>query len=306
ALDPQTAHPVQREGISAWDFDTLPEQVTSDRQDTHLELYPALEDRADCVALVLYPDAERARSLTRAGVLRLLSLALGSNVRSLVREIGRERELLLLHHAVGETRRLPLEIVERALQRISLPADMPTPRSRAEFDRMREHAAQGLPDAARGLAAQVQATLAQNLVVMRALDALPVSLDATLVEDVRRARARLIHPGFVAQTPDPWLDALPRYLRALERRVAKLPGAQAAAARAQQEMHQRWQRYEALDALTRSLTVATPPALLELRWLLEEYAVSLFAQELKTAVTVSAKRLDEAQAAARRALEALA
>jgi ATP-dependent helicase HrpA len=109
----------------------------------------------------------------------------------------------------------------------------------------------------------------------------------------------------VAATPDPWLNALPRYLRALERRIVKLPGALGATARAQCELREHWDRYEALDALRVSLEAESPAALSELRWLTEEYAVSLFAQELKTAVVVSARRLQEAQIAARWAIDAL-
>jgi ATP-dependent helicase HrpA len=59
-----------------------------------------------------------------------------------------------------------------------------------------------------------------------------------------------------------------------------------------------------LDTLRVALKAEPPPALSELRWLTEEYAVSLFAQELKTAVVVSARRLQEAQIAARRAIDA--
>jgi ATP-dependent helicase HrpA len=61
----------------------------------------------------------------------------------------------------------------------------------------------------------------------------------------------------------------------------------------------------ALSALAGSLDTEQPRALVELRWLLEEYGVSLFAQELKTLVTVSSKRLDEAELAARRAVDVL-
>jgi len=87
--------------------------------------------------------------------------------------------------------------------------------------------------------------------------------------------------------------------------IAKLPGAHGTSARAQYDLRERWERYEALNARSASLDAEQPTALRELRWLIEEYAVSLFAQELKTSVTVSPKRLDEAQRAAHRAVDAL-
>src|SRR6185437_11243693 len=123
--------------------------------------------------------------------------------------------------------------------------------------------------------------------------------------DLRRARARLVHAGFVSATPDPWLDSLPRYLQALERRIAKLPGAHGAGARAQEDVLARWERYETLSALASARDGDAPAALVQWRWLIEEYDVSLFAQELKTLLTVSPKRLDEAESAARRAVDVL-
>jgi ATP-dependent helicase HrpA len=298
-------HAFERDGLRTWDFDELPERVPLQQRGVLLELYPALADRGDAAALVLHSDAQRAGTVTRGGVLRLLSLALASTVRALTRELGGERELMLLHHAVGPTKRLPTDIVERALLRVALPPGIPTPRTRAQFEAARERGAGDLVNAVHELATRIQAALAHNLQITRALDALSPALDAQLVADLRRARARLIYAGFVATTPDPWLDSLPRYLRALERRIAKLPGAQGATARGQHELRERWERYEALHTLAVSLDAEPPAALVELRWLIEEYAVSLFAQELKTSVTVSPKRLEEAETAARRALDAL-
>jgi ATP-dependent helicase HrpA len=283
----------EREGLRTWDFDALAEHVSVEQQGVRLQLYPALTDRGDSVALELQADAPRAAALTRQGALRLLSLALGPAIRLLTREIAGERDLVLLH------------IVEHALLRVCLPADLPTPRTRAEFEAARERGVRGLTDAVHQLAEQLRGILAQNLQIMRALEALSPALNANLVADLRRSRARLVHPGFVSTTPDPWLDSLPRYLQALERRIAKLPGAHGAGARAQEEIRQRWERYEALSALADSLDTQRPAALVELRWLIEEYGVSLFAQELKTLVTVSSKRVDEAELAARRAVDVL-
>jgi ATP-dependent helicase HrpA len=232
-------------------------------------------------------------------------MALGSMVHALMRELAGERELLLLHAVVGPGKALSAQIAERALSRASLPKGIPTPRTQVEFEAARERGASGLRQASAALAVQIQTILSVNLQGARALEALSPALETAMVEDLRRARARLVYPGFLAATPDPWLEALPRYLRALERRIAKLPGAQGAAARAQSDMRERWTRYEALKTLAISLDDQLPAALVDLRWLLEEYSVSLFAQELKTSLTVSPKRLDEAEVAARRSVDAL-
>ncbi|HEY7929475.1 MAG TPA: ATP-dependent RNA helicase HrpA [Steroidobacteraceae bacterium] len=144
----------EREGLRSWEFDELPERVTQEQHGVRLQLYPALIDRGDSAALILQPDAQRAAAATRAGVLRLLALALAPSVRALTREISNERDLVLLQHAVAGTAHWPTDIVERALLRVSLPADVPTPRTREQFDAARERGARGLSGAVHELAAQ--------------------------------------------------------------------------------------------------------------------------------------------------------
>ena len=90
------------------------------------------------------------------------------------------------------------------------------------------------------------------------------------------------------------------------RRVAKLPGARGAVADAQYDLRERWRRYEDWCREAEKLEPGRrPQALADLRWLNEEYVVSVFAQDLKTSVPVSPKRLADAEAAARRAVDAL-
>jgi ATP-dependent helicase HrpA len=203
---PSRRHSFERDRLRTWDFDELPERLLLEQQGVELQMYPAVVDRGDGAALVLLPDAERARAVSRGGVLRLLSLALASTVRGLTREISAERDLMLLHHLVGPTKDLSTDIVECALLRVSFSADSAVPRTRAQFEAARERAMAGLAGATRELSALVQSTLALNLQITRALVGLSPALDAQLVADLQRARARLVYPGFVAATPDPWLD----------------------------------------------------------------------------------------------------
>jgi ATP-dependent helicase HrpA len=86
------------------------------------------------------------------------------------------------------------------------------------------------------------------------------------------------------------------------RRAGKIAGARGTVLAMQADQRDRWRRYAGYLASAERLRPEGLPALTELRWLQEEYAVSVFAQELKTAVPVSAKRLAEAEHAVRRTL----
>jgi ATP-dependent helicase HrpA len=111
-------------------------------------------------------------------------------------------------------------------------------------------------------------------------------------DDLREQFDALLTPGFLRELPATRLAHFPRYLKAMRLRGERL---RQDPARDQQRMLQvlpYWRAY-----LQQRAAGADPAALAELRWLIEEWRVSLFAQELKTAEPVSAKRLARAQAA---------
>jgi ATP-dependent helicase HrpA len=114
--------------------------------------------------------------------------------------------------------------------------------------------------------------------------------------DVRLQMAMLLAPGFVSATPWEWLRHVPRYAQAVERRVQRLlTGGAAGVERDRPLMDQIrpfWVAY--LDRARQfNEQERDDAALIEFRWLIEEFRVSLFAQELGTIVPVSAKRLEK-------------
>jgi len=126
------------------------------------------------------------------------------------------------------------------------------------------------------------------------LAGLPSAL-ARLGAEVRARRDALVHPGFLVATPWSQLAHLPRYLKALERRLAKHAENPARDTRHAETLALWWQRYA--ERRERERVGGRPdPRLEAFRWLLEELAVSLFAQELKTPVPVSQKRVEKAWA----------
>jgi ATP-dependent helicase HrpA len=96
----------------------------------------------------------------------------------------------------------------------------------------------------------------------------------------------LIQPGFVTATGHRHLRDLPRYLTGIARRLERLPGN---AARDREWMDQVAQvQAEYADAVAQH---RGHPELAEVRWMIEELRISLFAQELRTAYPVSAVRI---------------
>ena len=100
----------------------------------------------------------------------------------------------------------------------------------------------------------------------------------------------LLPSDFIESTPEPWLGHLPRYLKALARRLGRLP----AEARRDEELASRVRPFAAaLRELRAAQGEGVRAELAQLHWMIEEFRVSLFAQDLKTVMRVSEPRLAE-------------
>ncbi|HHN78654.1 MAG TPA: DUF3418 domain-containing protein, partial [Phycisphaerales bacterium] len=113
------------------------------------------------------------------------------------------------------------------------------------------------------------------------------------VRDMRAQLGSLVTARTLTGTPFRWLRCIPRFLRGMEIRLDRLRTGVDRDTRAMADVHA-WQRRLAERAEKHHASGLIDPALVEFRWLHEEYRVSLFAQELKTSVPVSAKRLEKA------------
>ncbi|MNS51361.1 ATP-dependent RNA helicase HrpA [compost metagenome] len=115
---------------------------------------------------------------------------------------------------------------------------------------------------------------------------------AVALNDIKQQLSHLVYPGFVRETPMQWLKELPRYLKAIEQRFEKI------AAQVQRdrvwsgELSGLWTQYQT-RASKHAQEGKRDPQLELYRWWLEEYRVSLFAQQLGTKVPISDKRLSK-------------
>jgi len=156
----------------------------------------------------------------------------------------------------------------------------------AAFAALREAVRADLVDAVTGVVAAVRAVLATAYEVGQRLDATRDPALAPAVADIRRQLAGLIHPGFVTETGWRHLHQVPRYLRAIAYRLDRLPGGVARDRQLMAQVHEIESEYRELRA---ALPASDP--LSEIRWMIEELRVGLFAQSLGTAYPVSDKRI---------------
>ncbi|MEP6656560.1 MAG: ATP-dependent RNA helicase HrpA [Betaproteobacteria bacterium] len=282
---------LERRDLRTWDFGDLPPTLSMRHDGRRMTGYPALVDGGDSVSIALLDTQEAAEASTRTGVARLVHIALKDVLARYEKGLpGFHATALLLKGAAG-TERLLADVLSAVYERAFI-GDDPLPRSAPAFGEQVKRARTRLPAVAEGAFKLLAIIAAEYQALGQRLSALPNAL-ARLGAEVRGRRDALIYPGFFAGTPWPQLAHLPRYLKALERRLAKYPENPAREARHAPAIGAWWQRYR--ERLERSQKAGHPePGLEEFRWLLEELQVSLFAQELKTPFPVSYKRVEKA------------
>jgi ATP-dependent helicase HrpA len=149
-------------------------------------------------------------------------------------------------------------------------------------------------DTMRGIVAYIGEILARQQEVSRQLATMTTSY---VTDDVREQVANLVYAGFVLATPDPWFDRLSRYLHAAHQRLVAFSTNPARERQSAGIIAELEDEYAALVASVPDGPL--PAGVAGVGWLLEELRVSLFAQQLRTAEPVSAKRVRTAMAACR-------
>ncbi len=273
-------------GLTDWTFGELPELLEVKRGAETLIGYPGLVDRANGVDLEVFDSPEKAAVAHRAGLRRLFMLQLREQAKYVEKGLPALQTMALQLAGLGDAKDLQGQLVAAAFERACM--GDPLPRDAAAFARRRDEARNRVALVAQELARLVGAILAERQALAKKLAAAKAFPDA--VRDVEAQLARLMPKDFVVATPWERLQHFPRYLKAAGLRLDKLRADPARDARAAAEIAQLETpalREEARQRKSGSLDAQ----LVQFRWLLEELRVQAFAQELRTPVPVSAKRL---------------
>ena len=285
-------HSPARSGITRWDFGELPREWRFRQAGLDILSFPALVDESDSVAIVLCDYPGEARLRHRLGVLRLLRLHSSQQVKFLRKQLLQGNEFSLALAAASRERTVLLEDLIDASYLQAMAVDAAAPYSEADFVQLLERGRADVITRGNELESMLLASLRVLADIRRLLAALQAAAWPDARRDIDAQLQRLLAPAFLRDTPAPWLAQLPRYLKAVRTRVERLPGQyakdQGHTAQLQALAAPLW---EAADRRPGLLLLSEEAA--RYRWLLEEFRVSLFAQNLGTREAVSAKRLQE-------------
>ena len=282
--------------LTDWTFGELPElmevQVGSNAGKQTVLGYPALVDDGETVSLRVFDSAEEAAGTHRKGLLRLFMIHFREQVKYFDKNVPNLTQMGMQYMALGTTDELKRQIVDMTFARACL--SKPLPATPEAFKARCAEARARLGLIMQEVCRLVGAVLAEWQAVTRKLPAFKAHAAATA--DIDAQLQRLLGRNFVVDTPFERLRHYPRYLKAIVVRLDKLKagGGNGAARDAQlmAEYGPLWTSYER-RALQLARLHAADPQVDQFRWLMEELRVGLYAQELRTPVPVSIRRLQK-------------
>jgi ATP-dependent helicase HrpA len=278
---------VSATGQTDWTFGTIEPSFTQTRAGHEVRGFPTLVDEGSTVGLRVSASAEEQEAEHRLGVRRLLLSAVASPAGTLVDGLDNTAKLGLAASPYPSVRALVEDCVVAAAG--ELVDQTPTVRDQESFRALVQQARDALPEMSAAVLQQVLRVLGEWRPVEKALHGRVDMAMLPAMTDLRGQLGRLVFPGFVAEAGAPALRDYPRYLRAMAARIDRL----ADLARDRELMgridplQQAWQHR--VDALPEGRPIGAD--LRRVRWMLEEYRVSLWAQQLGTAQPVSDARI---------------
>jgi len=276
---------------TSWDFGVFAGTREVQRAGQNVTLFNALVDDGDAVVLRAFDTREAAQEAHRGGLCRLFMLLLKDQVKYLEKNLPDAQRLGMLFMAPnapfsGTQQELQQQILAATFERCCL--NDPLPANEAEFSARGKEAKNRLLLVAQEIARLAGNILGEYQAVQKNLPQLKSHNQAN--QDVRAQLEWLLHKRFLVETPYERLQHIPRYIKAINLRIEKLrsnPARDAQCMAQIQPLVQAWQKF-------RQTQQGRPDTRMEeFAWLLQELRVSLFAQELKTPVIVSVKRLEK-------------
>jgi ATP-dependent helicase HrpA len=289
----EAAASIERGGLTAWPGDALPRTFEHRGAGGHaVKGYPALVDEGATVAVRVLGSVVEQEAAHWRGTRRLLLLSVPNPLRSVLGGLSNQVKLALGRNPYGAVPALLDDAVNAAVDSLVAAAGGPV-WDAAAFDALRDKVRAELVDTVVEIVTVVAKILTSAHEVESRISSVRQPALLAALTDIRTQLAGLVFDGFVSSTGRRRLPDVLRYLQGIERRLDKLPE--------NPNRDRDWTtRVEAVREAYRDLVVSLPPArrqgadVRQIRWMIEELRVSLFAQSLKTAYPVSEQRIYKA------------
>lgn len=280
---------IEQSGVHIWNFAELPQFYEQKKAHFSVKAYPAIVDEQNAVGVKLFEtEFEQARAM-QAGLRRLLLINVPSPIKYLHEKLPNKAKLGLYFAPFGKVMELIDDCIACAVDKL-IGEFGGFVWTEEKFNELHEYVRANLNDTTAEIAKQVEKCLTLAYELNKRLKG---KLDFTMafaLSDIKAQIDGLIYPEFVTKTGYQRLSDLHRYLTAIERRLDKLVVDSNTDRVKMLRVEQVQEAYkQLLSKLPKSKPM--PDEVQEIRYMIEELRVSLFAQQLGTKYPISDKRI---------------
>ncbi len=276
----------EQKDIDATILDTLPDTIEHISHGIKVIAYPALVKEGSKVSVKALASEQLANKETRSGLRQLFSNAAPAQIKHLRKNLPGIQNLCLKYASFGSSEELKSEIIDTVLDSAFLNHDI---NNYEEFRSSLNNGRSQLIDIGEKVCKNLDTILSEYRNIQKLLKNPPLHiLDA--VTDIQQQLLHLFPKKFISSTSETRLQQYPRYLKAISNRIDKAKRDAGRDRMLRLQIAPLWKDFLQRDTINRKNHIYSEQ-LDEYRWMLEEFRVSLFSQELKTPYPVSEKRL---------------
>jgi ATP-dependent helicase HrpA len=282
-----------KKGLVTWDFEELPESIEVKQGGINITAWPALKFENLAVDLVLTMNKYYAHSISVHAITHLASLALVSSIKKARSNMPKLTESVLFSGKIFSKKDLEHEIHSLAM-RESLKLEQGIPRTKGAFQERIEGLKSGVEYGrwVIKIAERVHLLHRQYHQLQKQLSGSQLLTTISIVSDIKQQLSGLFVKSYLKHMSWYRLEQYTRYMKSIEIRLEKyqreLPRQKLLSVQLN-ELEQRLQ--EKMDICKQRDEV--DPNLEDYKWLLQEYRISLFSQQIKTLESVSEKRMQQ-------------
>lgn len=286
----------EKTGLTKWDFGDLPEEIPLESQGVLQGFaYPALQAAEASVSIRLFPTRAEADAAHALGVVALYGLHFQPELKYLKKSLILSGDIKVWAAAFGGHKILEIRLYEKILWELfGVPL-----RTATAFHLHAEAVAPRILPTGQEFLTEIKPFVQayhETAVTLRAFEMSQSANEPAkqFLERVRLDMGRLVPPDFLQKYDSERRRHIIRYLKALLLRAERgLLHLEKDIVKSRDINTYDEFLHEILKHLKPGSSEEKRQAVEAFRWMIEEYKVSLFAQELKTPYPISRKRLEE-------------
>ncbi|OTQ60905.1 ATP-dependent RNA helicase HrpA [Gilliamella apis] len=280
---------IEKNNITNWDFGSLPAIYEEKQNNYTIKAYPAIIDNQHSVSIKLVDSLEEQKRLSKLGIRRLLILNIPSPIKYLHEKLPNKSKLGLYFNSFGTVLNLIDDCIACGVDHL-IEKNNQIIDNQQQYQQLLTYTKSHINETVVDIAKQVESILTLHFNINKKLKGrVDLSL-AFALSDIKQQVSELVYKGFVAQTGYDKLPDIYRYLSAIEKRLEKLGSNMAKDRQTMNIIEEVKNEYQTwLNSLPENQK--TLSKVINIKWMIEELRVNLFAQQLGTPYPISTKRI---------------